>query len=157
MASRIFMGAGIVGVALILTLSESGTQNVVIAQGQAQALPVFEVDARFPQLPEKMMIGGVGGVAADRNGNVWAIHRPHTLPESNAMLNGYTPAPPVIQWDRTGRYLQGWGGYSPTKEYEWFNRGGLHRSKYAECPGCGTLVRAAANMASMSTTRTTSG
>jgi len=142
MTRRSFIGAAAVGVALTLILARSETQNRAIAQGQGQGqLPVFEVDARFPQLPEKMMIGGVGGVAPDRAGNVWAIHRPHTLPESNAMLNGYTPAPPVIQWDRNGRYLRGWGGYSPAKEYEWFNRGGLHRSKFAECPGCGTQVR----------------
>ena len=141
MTNRIFLSAGILGITLMLTLTASPTPDTMFAQGQTQVLPIFEVDARFPQLPDKMMIGGVGGVAADRNGNVWAIHRPHTLPESNAMLNGYTPAPPVIQWDRSGRYLQGWGGYSPTKEFEWFNRGGLHRSKFAECPGCGTLLR----------------
>jgi DNA-binding beta-propeller fold protein YncE len=139
MTRRFF--AGVLGVALAVASAAGPAGRIVRAQGQARALPVFEVDARFPQLPATMMIGGVGGVAADRVGNVWAFHRPHTLPESNAMLNGYTPAPPVIQWDRTGRYLQGWGGYSPVKAYEWFHRGGIHRSKFAECPGCGTQVR----------------
>ena len=141
MKKRIFIGACGAIAALALTLGQATPGVVVTAQGQGQSLPIFEVDARFPQLPEKMMIGGVSGVAADRNGNVWAMNRPHTLPESNAMLNGFTPAPPVIQWDRTGKYLQGWGGYSPTKQYEWFHRGGQSRSKYVECPGCGTTPR----------------
>jgi hypothetical protein len=140
MTRQILTGAAAL-LAVTLVPSPRALEEALIAQGQGTVLPVFEVDARFPQLPGTLMIGGVGGVAADRHGNVWALHRPHTLPESNAMLNGYTAAPPVIQWDPSGGYLQGWGGYSPAKAYEWFNRGGLHRSKYAECPGCGTLVR----------------
>ena len=140
MKKRILMGAALAGAALVLTVAGGTLSVTTVAQGQ-RVVPVFEVDAKFPRLPEKMMIGGVGGVAADRNGNVWIIHRPHTLPESNAMLNGYTPAPPVIQFDPAGKYLQGWGGPSTNGQYEWFHRGGPTRSKYVPCPGCGTAVR----------------
>ena len=139
MKKRILMVLAFTGAAVVLTANRP--LSLVTAAQSQRPLPTFEVDSKFPQIPEKMMIGGVGGVATDSSGNVWAIHRPHTLPESNAMLNGYTPAPPVIQWDRNGKYLKGWGGYSPTKQYEWFNRGGQHRSKFVECPGCGTAVR----------------
>jgi len=83
----------------------------------------------------------VSGVAADRNGNVWVFQRPHTIPEYNASLNGYKAAPPVMEFDPRGKYLQGWGGYSPTREYDWFYREGDLRAGYAECPGCGTEVR----------------
>ena len=139
MKRRIPMALALAAMALMLSAGRPLSVTTVAQAGRT--VPVFEVDARFPRLPEKMMIGGVSGVAADRRGNVWIIHRPHTLPESNAMLNGYTPAPPVIQFDPSGKYLQGWGGPSKTGEYQWMHRGGNTRSAYAECPGCGTAVR----------------
>ena len=139
MTKRILLGAALAAAALALPGGQTPSTTTAFAQGRQ--VPIFEVDAKFPQLPPTMMIGGVGGVAADRNGNVWAFHRPATLPESNAMLNGYTPAPPVIQWDRDGKYLQGWGGYAKNNEYDWPYRGGMHRSKYVECPGCGEQPR----------------
>jgi hypothetical protein len=102
--------------------------------GAGPVLPVFEVDPNFPTMPDHMLLGGVGGATADSHGNVWVFHRPHTLEEGNATENGYVPAPPVVEFSATGRYLQGWGG--PSKgQYEWFNRGGLH-SAFAECTSC---------------------
>jgi len=86
-------------------------------------------------MPDHTVLGGVGGVTADSHGNVWVFHRPHTLEEGNALENGYKPAPPVLEFDETGKYLQGWGGPSTTGEYQWTNRGGLH-SAYAECASC---------------------
>jgi DNA-binding beta-propeller fold protein YncE len=106
------------------------------AQSQkAIALPVFEVDSKFPTMPDKMLLGGVGGATADSHGNVWVFHRPHTLEEGNATENGWGPAPPVIEFSATGKYLQGWGGPSKGGEYQWFNRGGLY-SAHVECQSC---------------------
>jgi hypothetical protein len=135
MKRRILIGAGFVGVVLVLVLGAARTENTAIAQGQKPVLPVFEVDATFPTMPDHTVLGGVGGVAADYHGNVWVFHRPHTLEEGNAFENGYKPAPPVLQFDETGKYIQGWGGPSATGEYQWTNRGGLH-SAYAECGSC---------------------
>lgn len=107
-----------------------------VAQGGRQiVVPVFEVDANFPAVPEHMLLGGVGGATADSHGNVWVFHRPHTLEEGNATENGYLPAPPVVEFSASGKYLRGWGGPSKTGEYQWFNRGGLH-SAFAECQSC---------------------
>jgi NHL repeat len=103
--------------------------------GGARALPVFEVDPNFPAMPAHMLLGGVGGATADSHGNVWVFHRPHTLEEDNATLNGYAPAPPVLAFGPTGRYLGGWGGPAKSGPYEWFNRGGLY-SAFAECQSC---------------------
>jgi hypothetical protein len=138
MTKQMTVGAALAGAMVALGL---GVLPIETARARQRQVPTFEVDARVPKLPPDMMIGGVGGVAADRSGNIWAINRPHTLPESNAMLNGYKPAPPVVQFDANGKYLQGWGGFSKTNEYQWFNRGGQHRSKFVECPGCGTQAR----------------
>ena len=135
MKRRILMGAGFVGVGLVLVLAGARSERAVIAQGQKQVLPVFQVDAGFPTMPDHTVLGGVGGVTADSHGNVWVFHRPHTLEEGNAFENGYKPAPPVLQFDEKGKYIQGWGGPSATGEYQWTNRGGLH-SAYAECASC---------------------
>ena len=63
------------------------------------------------------------------------FHRPHTLEEDNATVNGYVPAPAVLEFSPTGRYVGGWGGPAKGAPYEWFNRGGLH-SAFAECQSC---------------------
>jgi hypothetical protein len=87
------------------------------AQGQKSSskvtLPIFEVDSSFPTMPERMLLGGVGGATADSHGNVWVFHRPHTLEEGNATENGYLPGPPVMEFSETGKYIQGWGGTVP--------------------------------------------
>src|SRR6266487_1062343 len=106
--------AGLVSLALLI-VSDGPRVNVrVIAQDQKSGsnviVPVFEVDPRFPAMPEKMLLGGVGGATADSHGNVWVFHRPHTLEEGNATENGYLPAPPVVEFSAGGKYLQGWGG-----------------------------------------------
>ena len=134
MKSHILIGIASVGVALMVMLGGT-SEKTAIAQGQKRVLPIFEVDANFPTMPERMEMGGVGGVNADSHGNVWVFQRPHTIEDGNSMDNGYMPAPPVLEFDEKGNYIQGWGGPSKTGEYQWTNRGGLH-SSYAECASC---------------------
>jgi len=97
------------GAALVLALAALPAAAADTKPG-AKAVPIFEVDANFPTMPEHMLLGGVGGATADSHGNVWVFHRPHTLEEGNATENGYVPAPPVVEFSPTGKYLQGWGG-----------------------------------------------
>ena len=132
---------GLAGVSLVIAVTAFGSafERTAAAQegkpGGGRAVPVFEVDPNFPAMPSHMLLGGVGGATADSHGNVWVFHRPHTLEEDNATLNGYAPAPPVLEFSPTGRYLQGWGGPAKSGPYEWFNRGGLY-SAFAECQSC---------------------
>ena len=85
--------------------------TVLYGQPQKSAamkvVPVFAVDARFPTMPDHMLMGGVGGVTADSHGNVWVFQRPHTLEEGNAMENGYVPAPPVLEFSATANLSGG--------------------------------------------------
>jgi DNA-binding beta-propeller fold protein YncE len=118
-----------------LALLCSGMQAQSQKPGTNVALPAFEVDSRFPSMPDHMLMGGVGGVAADSHGNVWVFQRPHTLEEGNATENGYGPAPPVLEFSATGQFVRGWGGPKTGQPYQWFNRGGLH-SAFAECASC---------------------
>src|SRR5262249_417385 len=124
----VLQGAALATLALGAILGGLQVERAAVAQEQKSGanavLPVFEVDSGFPTMPDRMLLGGVGGATADSHGNVWVIHRPHTLEEDNATLNGYVPAPPVLQFSATGRYIQGWGGPAKSGEYDWFNRGG---------------------------------
>jgi hypothetical protein len=134
MTRRILTGAAAL-LAATLAPSPRALDEALIAQGQGTVLPVFEVDPHFPKMPDGLVLGGVGGTAADSHGNVWLFHRPHTLEEGNAHENGYKPAPPVVMFDARGNYVRGWGGPSGSGQYAWTNRGGLF-SKYAPCASC---------------------
>jgi DNA-binding beta-propeller fold protein YncE len=134
MTRKALVGGPII-VPLLMALAGMWPRSLASVQARTPSLPVFDVDYRFPTMPEKMMLGGVSGVAADSHGNVWVFHRPHTLEEENALLNGYTPGPPVLCFDEKGNYVRGWGGPISTDEYEWPNRGGLF-SAYAPCQSC---------------------
>jgi sugar lactone lactonase YvrE len=134
MRRYLFTGAALAAIALAACLGGPAFETTAVAQDQKPVLPIFEVDSHFPTMPDQMLLGGVGGATADSHGNVWVFHRPHTLEEGNATENGYKPAPPVLQFSPTGKYIQGWGG--PAKgQYDWFNRGGLH-SAHVECQSC---------------------
>ena len=114
MRRHVFTDASFAAVALAVLLAPTGFVGTAAAQdgkaGGTPVLPVFEVDSNFPTMPDHMLLGGVGGATADSHGNVWVFQRPHTLEEGNATENGYVPAPPVLEFSDTGRYIQGWGG-----------------------------------------------
>src|SRR6267142_5790799 len=139
MREPLVSGAALVSLALLIVLGGPRSATRASAQdqkpGAKATVPIFEVDSRFPAMPDRMLIGGVGGATADSHGNVWVFHRPHTLEEGNATENGYLPAPPVVEFSATGKYIQGWGGPVKGAPYQWINRGGLH-SAFAECPSC---------------------
>jgi DNA-binding beta-propeller fold protein YncE len=59
------------------------------------------------------VLGQVSSAAVDEQDHIWIIQRPRTL---RAEQKG-REAPPVMEFDASGRYLQGWGG--PGTGYEW--------------------------------------
>ena len=74
-------------------------------------MPVFEVDTMWPKLPNNWVVGNVSKVAVDSHDNIWLIHRPRTVPE------GKTSAPPVVEFDASGKFVQAWGGEGAG--YDW--------------------------------------
>ncbi|MGB9067873.1 MAG: hypothetical protein WCC21_04835 [Candidatus Acidiferrales bacterium] len=75
-------------------------------------VPTFEVDSTWrPRLPSDWVTGVTSSVAVDKKDHLWILHRPHTV------AVGQIPAPPVLEFDATGDYIQGWGG--PASGYEW--------------------------------------
>ena len=76
-------------------------------------LPTFQVDPTWPKLPSKWVFGLVSGVTVSPDDHIWVIHRPRTVkPEQDGMA-----APPVVEFDAGGKFIQGWGGDG--EGYEW--------------------------------------
>ena len=67
-------------------------------------------------------------VAVDAQGHIFVLSRPHTLahPRTTPPDLVSTPAPPVMEFDASGNFIQGWGGQSGPG-YQWpSNEHGLH-------------------------------
>jgi DNA-binding beta-propeller fold protein YncE len=83
------------------------------AREAGQAVPVFEVDAGWPSLPNGWVLGQTPGVAVDRRDHIWVLHRPRTVPEAQRAQ----AAPPLLEFDAKGKFVRGWGG--PGKGFDW--------------------------------------
>ena len=100
------VAAGVVVVATVATLSNDRTQ----AQTQTTSrVPVFEVDPTWPKLPNDWVVGHVASVAVDSRDHVFMLHRPNTIPEAQRSK----AAPPVLEFDATGKFVNAWGGPGP--------------------------------------------
>ena len=75
--------------------------------------PRFEVDPGWLKLPDDMVLGTSINVSVDRRDHVWIIHRFRYVPEEDRDR----AAPPVLEFDENGNFVQGWGG--PSDDYEW--------------------------------------
>ena len=92
----------------------SGRLVIKAAQGPAAAtMPMFEVDATWPRVPNNWVMGDPSSIAVDRHDNVWILHRPRTVPAEKKEH----AAPPVLQFDKNGKFQQAWGG--PSDQWEW--------------------------------------
>jgi len=81
---------------------------------QQPSLPMFKLDPSWPPtLPNGWVMGQMSGVAVDSHDNVWLFHRPRLIPNDKRAH----AAPPVLEFDANGKFLQGWGG--PGAGYEW--------------------------------------
>ena len=91
--------------------------SAVVVGAQARQtrreIPKFEVDPSWPTIPNGWIFGWVSSASVDNQDHVWVLQRPGTLrPEEKAKA-----APPVLEFDASGKFIQGWGG--PGAGYEW--------------------------------------
>ena len=95
------------------------TKSPAKAQKQKhQQVPSFTLDASWPKaLPNNWVFGGADSVAADTRGHVWVLSRPLAVPAAE-LAAGKIAAPPVIELDRKGNFVRGWGG--PQWVQPWF-------------------------------------
>ena len=90
------------------------------AAGPTEGIPRFEVDLSWqwpPALPNDEVVGVVSYVAVDRHDHVWVLQRSRQVP---ADLQ-HQAAPPVLEFDENGDFVQGWGG--PADGYDWPDTG----------------------------------
>ena len=86
-------------------------RSAVAQNSNGVKYPVFEVDTNWPKLPNNWVMGNVSKIVVDKHDNVWLIHRPRTVPADKA------PAPPVVELDTNGKFVQAWGGEG--EGYDW--------------------------------------
>lgn len=120
------LGIGMWGFVLVALF---GLQHLLDQRAIAQRVPTYEVDPFWPKLPAALTLGQVAGVAVDAQDHVWILQRPWSLETDekagNPEAECCSPAPPVMEFDASGKYLQGWGG--PGDGYEWpADEHGLH-------------------------------
>ncbi len=75
-------------------------------RAQARA-PHYEVDASWPKpLPDRWIIGGLGGVCVDARNHVLILNRQDVL---EGELNAGHLAPPLLEFDPAGNLVNSWG------------------------------------------------
>ncbi len=109
--------------AVIATL-ETGVLLVQRVHAQKDTgAPKFQVDPFWPKMPKQWILGQVSGLDVDAQDHVWIIQRPWSIngdeKAENPEAECCTGAPPVMEFDNAGNYLQGWGGEPADKSYEW--------------------------------------
>jgi DNA-binding beta-propeller fold protein YncE len=75
--------------------------------------PTFQVDPSWPKIPNGWVFGWVSSASLDTQDHVWVLQRPGTL---NAEEKAKA-APPVLEFDAAGNFIQAWGG--PGAGYDW--------------------------------------
>lgn len=110
--------------ALVLGLGSLGVVPTG-AQTNGGGVPNFDWDPLFYQdLPNRWTTGQVGGISVDDRDHTWIAHRPASITPTirTAALTPpaarcCTPAPPILEFDQNGRFVQAFGG--PSDTYEW--------------------------------------
>jgi len=94
----------IFGIVAVVALASAG-------MGATREIPQFQIDPAWPRIPNGWTLGQVASVASDEQDHIWVLQRPRTI------RPGQSAAPPVMEFDQAGTYLQGWGG--PGHGYDW--------------------------------------
>jgi len=79
-------------------------------------VPAFQVDPKWPIIPNDWVLGEVSSIAVDSRDHIWVLHRPASIPAAQRAK----AAPPVLEFDTSGKLLGSWGG--PAEGFEWPER-----------------------------------
>src|ERR1700733_15302969 len=95
---------------IVAALGAAGALLAMLGTPAARAetaVPRYEVDASWPKpLPDRWVLGGLGGVCVDAQDHVVILNRQDILPGE---LNAGHLAPPVIEFDPAGNVVHAWG------------------------------------------------
>jgi NHL repeat len=106
------INAGIFVAAVALA---SGSVDAASKTSSGQSIvPKFKVDTNWPHIPNGWTFGQVASAASDpQTGDIWILQRPKTTRSWQKV------APPVMEFDQAGNYVQGWGGQANALGYTW--------------------------------------
>ena len=111
-----FSPLALIALGLLLSGGLQGRETPQTSNESPAQLPRFEVDSSWqwpPALPNNWVVGVVTWVAVDRHDHAWVLHRPRQVPAGEEDR----AAPPVLEFDADGRFVQAWGG--PGEGYDW--------------------------------------
>jgi len=91
----------------------AGECNSADQDSSTLPMPHFRYETDWLKLPAGLAMGEVVAVAVDRKDHVWVLHRYRTVKDRDPA----DVAPPITEFDNTGKYLRGFGG--PGNGYEW--------------------------------------
>ncbi|HEY5616366.1 MAG TPA: hypothetical protein VIK60_00390 [Vicinamibacterales bacterium] len=78
-----------------------------VAEAQTRTPPRYQADVNWPKpLPNRWVLGGLGGVCVDAQGHVFILNRQDVLENE---LNTGRLAPPIIEFDSEGNVVNSWG------------------------------------------------
>jgi hypothetical protein len=109
MKRKKLVGPAVIALAVAVVVGQRAPGHAAAA---TQAVPTFEVDSTWPKLPNNWGMGVTSSVAVDQRDHVWILHRPRV-----GVAADKTAAPPVLEFDAAGKFVQGWGG--PGDGYDW--------------------------------------
>jgi DNA-binding beta-propeller fold protein YncE len=119
MSKRSRLGIGAVVMMAALFVAERAVERR--AEAQRATTPSYQVDPFWPKIPAQWILGQVAGLDVDAQDHVWIIQRPWSINSDEKAMNPEAacckPAPPVMEFDAAGNYVQGWGGEGP--DYQW--------------------------------------
>jgi DNA-binding beta-propeller fold protein YncE len=107
---------------------QAGRASDIGSTAELSGVPVYEVDPSWPKMEGHWMFGSIGGITVDpATDHVWVLQRPSTLStdenyadQTPAVADCCAAAPPVMEFDASGKFIQGWGG--PGVGWDWPNR-----------------------------------
>ena len=85
-------------------------QSAITGLAQTRAtvaeVPKFRAEGSWPKLPSQWTMAIVSSTSIDDRDHLWVLQRPNTLSDEERPR----AAPPVLEFDTDGNFIQGWGG-----------------------------------------------
>src|SRR5204863_8252844 len=112
-----FKTIAILAVAIVAIIAGERIALQETASAQAGAavtqIPKFHAEGAWPKLPAKWIMAIVSSTWIDAQDHLWVLQRPNTLSAEEKPK----AAPPVLEFDAAGNFIQAWGG--PGAGYDW--------------------------------------
>ena len=90
----------------VLTIA-AAVASADLVDAQTHTPPRYQADINWPKpLPNRWVLGGLGGLCVDAQGHVFILNRQDVLENE---LNTGQLAPPIIEFDSEGNVVNSWG------------------------------------------------